>query len=83
MKKFTFLAVLILVVCASARPEFADRERKDCVYRHLDPRGGGERNERGLYYAAHWYSLAGWVEAGHEVPQPPVTASPRGSSRAA
>ncbi|OGD74561.1 MAG: hypothetical protein A2Y64_00900 [Candidatus Coatesbacteria bacterium RBG_13_66_14] len=76
MKKTAVLLLLILVICASARPEYADRERKDCVYCHLDPRGGGERNERGLYYTTHGRSLAGWVETGHEVPQPPVTASP-------
>jgi hypothetical protein len=76
MKKTLVPLILFFVVSASARPEYADRERKDCVYCHLDPRGGGERNERGLYYAAHGHSLAGWVEAGHDVPQPPVTASP-------
>lgn len=76
MKKTAALLLIIFVLCASARPEYADRERKDCVYCHLNPQGGGERNERGLYYAAHGYSLAGWIEAGNDIPQPPVTASP-------
>ncbi|HDR06642.1 MAG TPA: hypothetical protein ENN88_03325 [Candidatus Coatesbacteria bacterium] len=76
MKKTAALFLLIFVVCAFARPEYADRERKDCLYCHLDPRGGGPQNVRGLYYAAHGHDLAGWVETGQKIPQPPVTASP-------
>jgi|GEM_PF-6310299 len=76
MKKTIVTLIIALIVCASARPEYAERERKDCVYCHLDPQGGGARNERGLYYAVHSLSMAGWAEAGHDIPQPPVTASP-------
>jgi len=36
---------------AVARPEFARREKKACGYCHINPRGGGPRNERGLEYA--------------------------------
>lgn len=36
---------------AAARPEFARREVKACAYCHINPRGGGARNQRGLEYA--------------------------------
>jgi hypothetical protein len=36
---------------AAARPEFARREAKACGYCHINPRGGGPRNQRGLEYA--------------------------------
>lgn len=35
----------------AARPEFARREMKACGYCHINPRGGGPRNQRGLEYA--------------------------------
>lgn len=34
-----------------ARPEFARKEMKACGYCHINPRGGGPRNARGLEYA--------------------------------
>ena len=34
-----------------ARPEFARREGRACGYCHINPRGGGARNSRGLQYA--------------------------------
>lgn len=36
---------------AGARPEFARKEAKACGYCHINPRGGGPRNQRGLEYA--------------------------------
>jgi hypothetical protein len=36
---------------AAARPEFARKEAKACGYCHINPRGGGARNQRGLEYA--------------------------------
>jgi hypothetical protein len=36
---------------AAARPEFARKESKACGYCHINPRGGGARNQRGLEYA--------------------------------
>jgi hypothetical protein len=36
---------------ADARPEFARKEAKACGYCHINPRGGGPRNQRGLEYA--------------------------------
>ena len=50
------LLVCLLIAFAAdrpvaARPEFARREGKACAYCHINPRGGGPRNERGLEYA--------------------------------
>jgi len=42
---------------ASARPEFARREGKACGYCHINPRGGGPRNQRGLDYARNDFSF--------------------------
>jgi hypothetical protein len=36
---------------ARARPEFARREEKACGFCHINPRGGGPRNQTGLLYA--------------------------------
>ncbi|MHC4931005.1 MAG: hypothetical protein ACYTGV_02285 [Planctomycetota bacterium] len=36
---------------ALARPEFARREGKACGFCHINPRGGGTRNQAGLAYA--------------------------------
>jgi len=36
---------------AAARPEFARRESKACGFCHINPRGGGPRNQTGLEYA--------------------------------
>ena len=47
---------------ASARPVYALKERRQCAYCHLNPKGGGPRNPRGLYYAAHKYSFADYDE---------------------
>jgi len=47
-------AIAILVSAtrpAAARPEFARKEKKACGYCHINPRGGGPRNQRGLEYA--------------------------------
>jgi len=54
------LPVLLLVAAAvlarwippaTARPEFARREGKACGFCHINPRGGGPRNETGRTYA--------------------------------
>lgn len=58
---------------AQARPEYAQKEAKSCLYCHLsaspglvDPVAGKQepttRNARGLYYAAHDHSFTGYVE---------------------
>ena len=49
---------------AEARPEYARREMKACSYCHVNPRGGGRRNSRGMYYQAHNLSFEGFSEGG-------------------
>ena len=46
-----FLALALAIAKApavSARPEFARRESKACGYCHINPRGGGARNQTDL-----------------------------------
>jgi len=47
---------LIVNVRATAKPAFAKKEKKECVYCHVVP--GGDRNFRGLYYKAHDLSFS-------------------------
>ena len=58
---FLFLApALLLALCApeaEARPPFARREEKACGYCHINPRGGGARNQTGLLYARNEFSF--------------------------
>lgn len=42
---------------ASALPLYAAREGKPCAHCHIDPGGGGPRNETGQYYEAHDHSF--------------------------
>jgi len=42
---------------AEARPEFARREGKACGVCHINPRGGGARNETGLAYARNGFKF--------------------------
>ena len=42
---------------AAARPEFARREGRACGYCHINPRGGGARNSRGLQYARNEFKF--------------------------
>lgn len=35
---------------ASAKPEYAKKENKECAYCHVNPRGGGARSEKGVEY---------------------------------
>jgi hypothetical protein len=42
---------------AEARPEFARREAKACGYCHVNPRGGGPRNQTGILYARNEFSF--------------------------
>lgn len=58
----TCLSTLMLVLAAGpslARPEYAEKEKRECAYCHVNPAGGGERNARGKHYASHGYSLKG------------------------
>ena len=57
------LALTLGAPSAWAKPEYAAKEGKPCAFCHVNPNGGGERNARGKYYAAHNYSLVGLDEA--------------------
>lgn len=41
---------LFLIGRVEARPEYAEKEKKECAFCHVNPNGGGERNWRGQYY---------------------------------
>jgi hypothetical protein len=45
-----------------AKPEYATKEGKACVYCHMTE-GKPELNEAGKYYAAHEHSLEGYTAA--------------------
>ena len=58
MRPLLTLALLALVIVGVLRPrpsygkpEFARREGRACGYCHINPRGGGTRNQTGLLYA--------------------------------
>lgn len=58
---FLFLVSALLLAPdapeAEARPPFARREQKACGYCHINPRGGGARNQTGLLYARNEFSF--------------------------
>jgi hypothetical protein len=63
----TALAVPVLavaaVLCTSARdaqakPEFSKKEGKDCAYCHVNPKGGGARNEKGIEYQRNGFKFS-------------------------
>lgn len=54
--------ILSLYFQANATPAFARKEKKACAYCHLNPRGGGARGFRGIYYQNHKFSFKGFNE---------------------
>ncbi len=55
-----FLAGIVLVAgifTAEARPEYAQKENKECGYCHLSASGGGARGFRGAFYGANGLSF--------------------------
>jgi len=44
---------------ACARPEYAQKEKKDCAFCHVSQTGGGPRNAHGQYYERNSKSLKG------------------------
>ena len=40
-----------------ARPEFAAQEDKECIFCHIDPAGGGPRNEVGQVYEDNYFEF--------------------------
>jgi hypothetical protein len=64
MKKMISIAIF-LAACGSAafaRPIYAMKESKPCLYCHVDPKGGGTRNPRGVYYAQHSHTFRDFDE---------------------
>ncbi len=53
---------LLLAGSAQSKPEYAARENKACGYCHVNSGGGGARNPRGVYYAMHSHTFAGYDE---------------------
>ncbi len=44
---------------ADAKPEFSRREGKDCTFCHVNPRGGGARNAKGMEYEKNGFKFPG------------------------
>lgn len=58
------ILVAVLGACpAWALPKYAQKENKPCGYCHVKPGGGGARNARGVWYAAHGHSFRGYAPA--------------------
>lgn len=67
------LAIVFLLYgqsLASARPEYAAKESRNCPYCHTRA-GPPQLNDLGVYYATNNYSLEGYA------PAPTVTATPQ------
>ncbi len=45
---------------ADATPVYAKKEKKECGFCHVNPRGAGKRTDAGNYYKAHAHSLIGF-----------------------
>lgn len=61
----SFLSGIVLIAGifnAEARPEYAQKEGKQCSYCHLNPGGGGARGFRGQFYGANGLSFAKFDE---------------------
>lgn len=66
MKPIAIPIALLTIAAANpalARPVYAMKEGKRCSHCHINARGGGPRNPRGEYYAAHNHSFQGFDEA--------------------
>lgn len=63
MKRAIFGVSIVALVAASgifeaqARPQYAQKEGKQCGFCHVNPAGGGARNFRGFFYGANGLSL--------------------------
>src|SRR4028119_85339 len=91
LKNITIICALILGVlsilfpgnAAHAFPAFSQKEKKPCLYCHVNPGGGGKRNAAGIWYKNHALSFAGYTpekasaEAGlNATPKPKAKAKP-------
>src|SRR5262245_53194346 len=59
---FSALGSLLFTPRTDARPVYAIKEERTCAYCHVNPRGGGQRNPRGIFYEAHKHSFTGYDE---------------------
>src|SRR5436853_125311 len=59
----TLAGLSLLATASQAKPEYARKENKACGYCHVKSDGGGPRNARGVYYAMHNHTFAGYDEA--------------------
>ncbi len=69
---FLLLAIVLLLYAfypASARPEYAVKESRNCPYCHTRE-GPPQLNEAGLYYGTHNHSFEGYVPAPKLTPTP-------------
>lgn len=57
-----FVFIVVGVFQAEARPEYAQKENKQCGYCHLSSGGGGARGFRGQFYGANGLSFASFDE---------------------
>ncbi len=63
MKRLAFGVILAAIVVstglyeAQARPQYAQKEGKQCGFCHTNPGGGGNRNYRGTFYGANSLSF--------------------------
>lgn len=64
MRQFARTALVVsgltfAVAASQAKPEYAKKEMKLCAYCHVNPQGGGPRNPKGAFYAAHDHTFKG------------------------
>ncbi|MBC8136500.1 MAG: hypothetical protein H8F28_11485 [Fibrella sp.] len=57
----TGLAILLGEDTAQAFPAYSQKEKKPCLYCHVNPGGGGKRNAAGIWYKTHALSFAGYT----------------------
>ena len=51
------LLTTFVITDSDARPEFAAQEDKDCIFCHIDPAGGGPRNEVGQVFEDNYFEF--------------------------
>ena len=51
------LLTLFATTDTGARPEFAAQEDKECTFCHIDPAGGGPRNEVGQVFEDNYFEF--------------------------
>jgi hypothetical protein len=54
---FALVAAALTASTASAKPEFSRREGKACAYCHVNARGGGDRNAKGMEYERNGFKF--------------------------